>query len=50
MIGRQLEEMWELLGKPSVFHAVEFGAGTGLLCLDIMNYLRDKALLERLPM
>jgi SAM-dependent MidA family methyltransferase len=42
MIGRQLEEMWEILGRPSVFHAVELGAGTGLLCLDILNYLRDK--------
>jgi SAM-dependent MidA family methyltransferase len=43
MIGRQLEEMWEILGRPSVFHAVELGAGTGLLCLDIMNYLRDSS-------
>jgi SAM-dependent MidA family methyltransferase len=48
MIGRQLEEMWEILGKPSFFHIVEFGAGTGLLCLDIMNYLRDKALFDTL--
>ncbi|TFG36526.1 MAG: hypothetical protein E4H45_00915 [Nitrospirales bacterium] len=48
MIGRQLEEMWEILGKPSVFHVVELGAGTGLLCLDIMNYLRDKAFLDSL--
>jgi SAM-dependent MidA family methyltransferase len=46
MIGRQLEEMWKILGRPSVFHAVELGAGTGLLCLDIMNYLRDKALFD----
>jgi SAM-dependent MidA family methyltransferase len=48
MIGRQLEEMWEILGRPSVFHAVELGAGTGLLCLDIMNYLRDKAIFDSL--
>ena len=48
MIGRQLEEMWEILGRPSVFHAVELGAGTGLLCLDIMNYLHDKALFDAL--
>jgi SAM-dependent MidA family methyltransferase len=48
MIGRQLEEMWEILGRPSVFHAVEWGAGTGLLCLDIMNYLHDKALFDAL--
>lgn len=48
MIGRQLEEMWEILGRPSVFHAVELGAGTGLLCMDIMNYLRGKALFDAL--
>jgi len=48
MIGRQLEEMWEILGRPSFFHAVELGAGTGLLCLDIMNYLRDKTLFDAL--
>jgi SAM-dependent MidA family methyltransferase len=48
MIGRQLEEMWKTLGSPSVFHTVELGAGTGLLCLDIMNYLRDKALFDAL--
>jgi SAM-dependent MidA family methyltransferase len=48
MIGRQLEEMWEILGRPSVFHAMEWGAGTGLLCLDIMNYLHGKALFNAL--
>jgi len=39
MIGRQLEEMWRLLGQKA-FTIVEFGAGTGLMCQDILNYLQ----------
>lgn len=39
MIGRQLEEMWEIMGRPSDFHAVEIGAGAGYLCKDILDYL-----------
>ena len=27
MLGKQLEEMWEIMGRPSVFYAVEPGAG-----------------------
>lgn len=40
MIGRQIEEMWHILGK-SPFKIVEYGAGTGLLCHDILDYLKD---------
>lgn len=40
MIGKQLEEMWEVMGKPSVFHVVEVGAGAGHLCKDILTYLQ----------
>lgn len=40
MIGRQLEEMWEHLGK-GAFTIVEYGAGTGLLCHDILDYLKN---------
>lgn len=40
MIGRQLEEMWELLGR-NAFTIVEYGAGTGALCHDILNYLKN---------
>jgi SAM-dependent MidA family methyltransferase len=40
MLGRQLEEMWHLLGKRS-FTIVEYGAGTGLLCKHILDYLRN---------
>ncbi|NDP26246.1 MAG: hypothetical protein GZ087_02290 [Flavobacterium sp.] len=40
MIGRQIEEMWQILeNKP--FKIVEYGAGTGLLCHDILDYLKN---------
>ncbi len=38
MIGKQLEEMWNLLDKPQ-FTVIEYGAGTGSLCYDILNQL-----------
>jgi len=48
MLGRQLEQMWEILGKGS-FTIVEYGAGTGQLCHDILDYCRDnKELYDRL--
>jgi SAM-dependent MidA family methyltransferase len=40
MIGRQLEEMWDLLGRNN-FTVVEYGAGTGALCNDILDYLKN---------
>jgi SAM-dependent MidA family methyltransferase len=40
MIGKQLEEMWHLTGKAE-FKIVEYGAGTGLLCRDILAYLKN---------
>jgi SAM-dependent MidA family methyltransferase len=40
MIGRQLEEMWRILGKRA-FTIVEYGAGNGALCHDILNYLKN---------
>ncbi|WP_316633739.1 SAM-dependent methyltransferase [uncultured Flavobacterium sp.] len=39
MIGRQIEEMWQILEKKP-FQIVEYGAGTGLLCHDILDYLK----------
>ncbi|HVU57773.1 MAG TPA: SAM-dependent methyltransferase [Puia sp.] len=39
MIARQLEEMWYWLGKQP-FSIVEYGAGTGLLCRDILHSLK----------
>jgi SAM-dependent MidA family methyltransferase len=40
MIGRQLEEMWNILGR-NHFTVVEYGAGTGVLCRDILNYIKN---------
>jgi SAM-dependent MidA family methyltransferase len=40
MLARQLEEMWQKLGCQP-FTIVEYGAGTGLLCRDILVRLRE---------
>jgi len=40
LIGKQLEEMWRNLGE-AAFTIVEYGAGTGLLCRDILIYLQN---------
>jgi SAM-dependent MidA family methyltransferase len=40
MIATQLEEMWEILGRRP-FTIVEYGAGTGLLCHDILCRLKQ---------
>lgn len=48
MIGKQMEEMWVLLDKKP-FTIIEFGAGTGTLCHDILNHLKSNpALYEQL--
>ena len=39
MIGRALMEMWDVMGKPDHFNAVEMGAGVGYLSKDIFDYL-----------
>lgn len=38
ILGKQLEEMWHILGKEE-FTVVEMGAGMGLLSCDILEYL-----------
>lgn len=43
MIGRQLEEMWNLMGR-GTFTIVEYGAGTGALCHDVLQYLKGNQL------
>jgi SAM-dependent MidA family methyltransferase len=48
MIGKQLEEMWEIIGRPREFFVVEPGAGAGLLCMDILNYLYQKEMFHSL--
>lgn len=41
MIGTQLEEMWQIMDRQP-FVIVEYGAGTGALSFDILNYLKKK--------
>ncbi|HET6994135.1 MAG TPA: SAM-dependent methyltransferase [Chitinophagaceae bacterium] len=40
MIGKQLEEMWAITGRKE-FSIVEYGAGTGRLCNDVLDYLKN---------
>lgn len=48
MVAKQLAEMWRLSGETE-FTIVEFGAGDGRLCADILQYFRDYTeLYERL--
>jgi SAM-dependent MidA family methyltransferase len=42
MVARQLEEMWEIMGRPPDFAAIEPGAGAGLMCMDILQYLKGR--------
>ncbi len=37
LIARQLEQMWHLLGNPSMFHLVEVGSGDGALARSIAD-------------
>jgi SAM-dependent MidA family methyltransferase len=38
MLGRQLREMWEVLGRPAPFDIVEAGAGSGALARDVLSW------------
>ena len=40
LIAKQIVEMWLILEKKP-FTIVEYGAGTGALCIDILNYLQN---------
>ena len=40
LIARQLEEMWQLLSEPPVFHVVEVGSGDGALARSIADACR----------
>lgn len=48
VIARQLEECWDILGKPGTFTVAEQGAGKGYLALDILDYLKGRALYDAL--
>jgi len=48
MMGRQMEEMWQIVGCPEKFTVVEMGAGMGHLAKDMMDYLRGKDIFPHL--
>ena len=43
MVGRQLREMWELMGSPARWDIVEVGAGNGTLCRDVLRWAQQRA-------
>lgn len=40
LIGCQVGEIWDMMGRPSEFTIVEMGAADGRLCRDILGWLR----------
>ena len=40
LVAVQLSRMWEALGRPGCFTAVEMGAGGGLLARDVVSYVQ----------
>ncbi len=48
MIGRQVQECWEAMGRPEHFDIVEAGAGRGYLCHDTLKYLQGREIFDAL--
>ncbi len=48
MLGRQLEEMWEVMCSPGDFEVLEMGAGRGYLCKDILDSLKKREIFTSL--
>ena len=40
VMGRQIVEMWNLMGRPENFRIVEMGGGAGYFCKDMLDSLR----------
>ncbi len=40
LLGKQLSELWEIMGRPEPFQLVEMGAGQGLMAIDMLRYLQ----------
>jgi SAM-dependent MidA family methyltransferase len=43
LVGRQLWQMWDLVGRPPAFDVLEAGAGDGLLCRDVLRWAQRQA-------
>ena len=48
LIGRQIEEMWEKMGRPVDFSVIEMGAGRGYLAFDMLGYLKGRDIYDAL--
>jgi SAM-dependent MidA family methyltransferase len=46
VIGRQIEECWNLIERPDICTIVEQGAGQGYLALDILDYLKNREIYD----
>lgn len=46
MLGRQIEEFWQAMGRPGRFDIVEMGTGRGYLCHDILSYLGGREIFD----
>ena len=42
MLARQFAQMWAQLGEPDRWELVEYGAGTGRLAAQVLNFLREQ--------
>lgn len=42
MLGCQMEECWEIMGRPPEFHIIEMGGGRGYLAKDMLDYLAGR--------
>lgn len=43
LLGRQVAQIWRLMGKPSGFTLVEMGGGQGCLCSNMLQLIREEA-------
>lgn len=52
LLGRQVAEIWRLMGEPDIFTLVEMGGGRGHLCRNMLDLMREEApsLLQRLQL
>src|ERR1700756_1218515 len=42
LLGRQFEEMWQVLGSPEKIEILELGAGRGLFAQDVLDWSEKK--------
>lgn len=42
LLAEQFAEIWDILGRPTLFTLIEMGAGQGLLAADVLGYLQRR--------